>query len=404
MTLKEAVDAAIKQNPDMVLARLDEQRAQASIRIAKDPFAPKVFAGSGLAYTNGYPNSINGSAPSIVEVQTVMSLFNRPKAYELAEARENTRGAAIDSASKADEVVYRTAALFLDAERTSRDAKSLQLEVESMEHVREIVGVLFREGRQLPIDLKRADLDVARARQRHQAVVDDQDYAEASLAVVLGLPAEDRIHAAEDDPIESPMPSNEQACVELALNNSKEVRRLHSQMIAKGFEERSQKAQRLPQVDLIAQYALFAKYYYEDYFKRFQSNNGQLGIAIKLPLLIGSAAAGLQAQADVDLAKLRTQLNDARNRAALEARKSYQDVQRAETARDVAKLDLDVAREQVSVLLTQFDEGRATRQVIDQARMVEQEKWIGFYETQTALDKAKLALLRQTGTIVAALR
>jgi hypothetical protein len=36
--------------------------------------------------------------------------------------------------------------------------------------------------------------------------------------------------------------------------------------------------------------------------------------------------------------------------------------------------------------------------------MTEQEKWIAFYDAQHALEKARLNLLRQTGTLVAALR
>jgi len=41
---------------------------------------------------------------------------------------------------------------------------------------------------------------------------------------------------------------------------------------------------------------------------------------------------------------------------------------------------------------------------VDEGRMLEQEKWIGYYEAQHALEKAKLNLLRRTGTIQAALR
>ena len=94
LTLREAVDIAVKENADVVLARLDEQKAQAAVRIAKDPFSPKLYAGSGLAKTFGYPSSIEGAAPSIVQTRTDMALFNRPKSYELARARERMPAAA----------------------------------------------------------------------------------------------------------------------------------------------------------------------------------------------------------------------------------------------------------------------------------------------------------------------
>jgi outer membrane protein TolC len=404
MTLKQAVETALKNNPDIILSRLDEQKARASVRVAKDPFEPKVYGGSGLAYTNGYPNSIEGSAPSIFQVRTDMALFNRPKSYELAEARENARGATIDASGKADDVAYRTASLFLDAQELLRNAQSLAEEVQALQRVDESVQLRLNEGRELPLVMKRADLDLARARQRVEAATADLTYLEESLAVVLGFTAGDRVQPADDDRMTPDLPETEEASVASALEHNREMRRIQSQMQAKAFEARARGSERLPQVDLVAQYALFAKYNYVEYFTKFQRNNGQLGVSIRLPLLVGSAPSGLQAEAEVDLAKLRTQVSEVRNRTVLETRKSYQDVKRAESARDFSKLDLEVAREQVRVLLDQLDEGRTTRQAVDEGRMMEQEKWIAYYESQHVLEKAKLNLLRQTGTIQAALR
>jgi len=70
----------------------------------------------------------------------------------------------------------------------------------------------------------------------------------------------------------------------------------------------------------------------------------------------------------------------------------------------VAKPDLDSGREQFSVLLAQLAEGRVNQLSVDDARLSEQEKWIAFYDAQHLLEKARLNLLRQTGTLVAALR
>ena len=120
--------------------------------------------------------------------------------------------------------------------------------------------------------------------------------------------------------------------------------------------------------------------------------------------MIGSAPAGLAAEAQSDIGKLKAQMNDTRNRIAVETRKSFQDIRRAESARDVAKLDLELSREQVTVLLAQLDEGRTTRQAVEEARFLEQEKWLAYFDGQHTVEKAKLSLLRQTGTLLAALR
>ncbi len=404
LTLRQAVETALRENPDVVLARLDEQRALAGIRVAKDPFQPKVFAGSGDAYTWGYPGSIEGAAPAIVQTRTDMSLFNRPKSYELARAKENARGAAIGVQSKSEEAAYQTASAFLDTQQMLHSVQSLRLEVESLERVSGATKLRVEEGRELPLENKRIAVDLARARQRSESLTGDLDYSQASLAVVLGYSAGDRVQPLDDDRTLPEIPETEQAARDLALQNSHEIRRLESELQAKGFELREYRSARLPVVDLVAQYSLFDKSIYQSYFTHIQRNNGQLGVSVQIPLLIGSASKGLLSQAETDVLQLRAQISQMRNRIALETEKSYQDLKKAQGASEVAKLDLDYAREQVSVLLAQLDEGRIPRQRVDDARLNEQEKWIAFYDAQHTQEKARLNVLRQTGTLLASLR
>ena len=318
-----------------MIARLDEQRAQAGVRIARDPFVPKVYGGSGLAWTSGYPNSIEGSAPSIFQVRTNMSLFNRPKSYELAEARETARGATLDTAVKLDDITYRTSTTFLDTAQTARNLKSVQQELASLGLVNESVQLRVREGRDIPITGKRAELNLAQARQRYDALEADELYAEESLALILGFPDGDRVNPAVEQPLVLQLPADEAACVTVALENNKQIRSLQSQLQAKALEVRAQHSTWMPEVDLVAQYARFAKRNYQDFFLKFQPDNGQLGVSIKIPILVGAAPSAQATQAEVDAAKLRAQVNEIRNRTALDTRKSYQDIRRAELGREV---------------------------------------------------------------------
>jgi outer membrane protein TolC len=286
----------------------------------------------------------------------------------------------------------------------ARSAQSLQLEVESLKRVGAAVGAQVEEGRQLPLENKRVAVDLARASQRYDAAGGDLDYAEASLAVVLGYPASDRVQPAAEERPRFEVPSSEQAATETALANSRDIRKIESQLQAKGFEVKEAEAARLPVVDLVAQYALFAKSNYQNFFTRFQRNNTELGVSIQIPLLTGSASRGLASQAQTDILELRTQLGQLRNRIQLDTQKTYRDLAKAGAAQEVARLDLDYTRDQVSVLLAQLGEGRATQQQVDDARLAEQEKWIVLYDAQHMVENARLDLLRQTGTLLAALR
>ncbi|MCX6620484.1 MAG: TolC family protein [Acidobacteria bacterium] len=404
MTLKEALTLALQQNPEILLARLDERRAQQGVQVARDPFVPKVVAGSGLAYSNGFPMSIEGSAPSLFQARAISSIFNKAQSYQIAEARQNARTASIDVSVRREEIAFRTASLLFDAQRSRRTAAAARGQLEAFEKVAQATRARVGEGRELPIEARRAELNVARARQRAEVWETQQWQSEVSLAVVLGLGAETRVRPAEQELPVLPLPASAAEALKDALDSNKEIRRMESDMLARSLEVRSQRSARWPKVDLVAQYAVFARFNnYEDYFRTFQRNNGQLGVSVELPLLVGSAPAAQAARAEMEVARLRIQIQEARTRISQDVNRSFQDLRTAQTAADVARLDLDVARDQTAVLLAQLEEGRTSLRQVEESRLTESEKWIAYYESRSNLDKARLSLLRQTGNLIASL-
>jgi outer membrane protein len=400
MTLRQTVTLAVQQNPDVALARLDEEMARLAIRIAKDPFMPRVTAGSGLAYSSGFPMSVEGSAPSIVQARASQYLFNRQQSYVVAQAKEDARGAGMGVASKREDVAYRTASLYLDAERAGRAGELARRDAESLQKVLETVHEQVAEGRALPLAEKQAALAVARARQTAENLDADQAAAETALAIAIGLTAEDRVRpVAEERP--APVLDLGAAQIQAALERNPELRRLQSQITAKGLEMRGEKAARLPRVDLIAQYGLFAKFnHYEDYFRTFQRNNGQIGMSFQLPLFTGPGVQAQVAQTEAEILKLKVQLTNTRNQIDSGLQSAFRDVKKAETSAEVARLDLDVAREQLSVDLAQMQEGRLSMRQVEEARVGENAKWVAFYDAQYALEKARWNVLRLSGELV----
>ena len=400
LTLRQAIELAVQQNPDVAMVRLDEQKARAAVRAARDPFMPRVTAGSGLAYTDGFPSSIEGSAPSIVQAVAQQFLFNRPQTLEVARAKENARGAAIAVVGKRDEVVYRAAALYLDAERAARVGALARTAIERQQAVLDSICAQVAEGRALPIVQKQAELALARDRQAAESVDDEQAAAETDLALALGFPAEDRVRAVAQERPAPPLPASEQQAAEAALASNSELRRLESQIAAKQLELRGAAAARLPRADLVAQYAMLAKFNnYTEYFSHFQRNNGEIGVSFQVPIFVPGVRSAT-AQGEADLSRLKIELANARNRIVSELADSLRAARRAQTAADVARLDLEVTREQRSVDLAQFQEGRQTMRQVDEARLAENDRWIAFYDAQYALEKARWNVLRLDGGLL----
>lgn len=405
VTLPQALELAAGQNPEVALARLEERKAADAVRVSKDPFSPKIFVGSGLAYSSGFPMSIEGSAPSIVESRAIASIVNHEKKMLIEKAKAEQKTTVIATAMKQDEVAYRAAVLYMEAGRLAAAVRAAREQQETLARVADAVKARVDEGRELPIEAKRAALRMAQAKQRVARLDAAQSDAETQLAVLLGMAAGDRARPAEPEaPIRVGLTSEGDAVV-AALQNNKEVRRLESVMIAKGFERKSYDASRLPRVDLVAQYGLFARFNnYDKFFNRYQRHNGQLGVSFQIPVLPSLAARAQRDVVDSELVGLKSQLNMERGRASAQTRKAWQEVATQEAGVEVANLDLQVAREQTGLLLALLAEGRATQKQVEEARFAENEKWMSLFDARFALDRARLDLLKETGTLVAALR
>jgi outer membrane protein len=404
LTLQQALDIAGRQNPDVTLARLDQQRAEEGVYVALDPFRPKVYAGSGLAYTYGYPNSIEGNAPSLFQIRTDMSLYNRAQRYTLAAARETARGSRSGAQAKAEDVAYQAADLFLTASELEHQEEQLTAQLPSLQKVVDVMNASAAEGAELPVEVTRARVNLQSAQVRLDTGKMDSDYYEMMLAIVLGYPATDRVKPVDSETAGLLVPPSEDAAADEALRRNNELRQMQSQVLARELDVRSYRAARYPKFDLVAQYALFAKYNYAQYFQKFQNNNFQLGASITIPILVGTAVKGYLAQAMTDMQKIRVQMDQVRNRILSDTRHSYEQWQKTEKLRDLARMQLDLARQDLSVLLAQNGEGRVPFSRVEQARLEESNRWIAMYDAETQVTRAKLAILRQTGTLLASIR
>lgn len=400
LTFDQALERARREAPEVLLARFDEVQAQQAIRVARDPFSPKVAVGSGLAYTNGFPLSIEGSAPSLFQAKISQSVFNRPQSYLLAKSRVDSQSIAQSVNERRDAALEKTAKLYLDANLAQRNLELLRQQIANLEAVTSTVDARVEEGRALAIESRRADVNSRKAQQRLRLLNAELQQLERTLAFVLGFPSEDLVEIEPLAALATTLPAQEEEAIQAALANSRELKRLQLEMQSKDLEVRANRAAYLPQVDLVAQYGLFARFNnFDRFFNSFQRNNALVGLSFKFPVVPGVASSAQAASALNEINRLRLRLTNTRNRIALDTRKLLEDLRLQRENRDLAKLDLDVARDQVSLILVQMEEGKAARRQLEEARFLEAEKWIAYYEAQHALDRAGVSLLSALGQL-----
>lgn len=404
LTLRQAMDLALQQNPDVVLARLDQQKAGYQATIAGDPFSPKVVAGSGLAYTDGFPTSIEGNAPSIVELKTQWSLYNRPVHFQVEQAKESARGAGFDLQFRQQEVAYQVAGLFLDAQHAAQSLAAGKRQVETLTREKALIDARVQEGRALKIDADKAALDIRQAQHSVTLLTSQVNNAQMGLALALGMNASDRVQPSEET-AQFQAPAPEEEAVRKALGESPELQKLKSNLLAKNLEIKGYRAYRQPQVDAVAQYSALAPYNnFKQYFQRFQINNAELGASIQIPILTGKAPKAYISKAESEAMAIQAEMTRTRGRIESDIRRAFEEVRNADDGLDLAREDLDLARSRVSLDLDLNAEGRLPQATLAQDQAAEDGKWIAFYDAQVASERARLSVLRVTGTLLEAVK
>ena len=169
---------------------------------------------------------------------------------------------------------------------------------------------------------------------------------------------------------------------------------LASEFRAKGEHKRS-----YPSVDFVAQYGLFGKYNnFDDYFRTFQRHNATVGVAIKFPFL-NFAQRGHAEAADAEALKARKQAEGVKEQVSSDTLRLQRLVQRLAAARDVAKLEYQLARSDVDAARARVEAGTASLRDEQAARVAENERYAAFLGATFELDRAQMQLLRATGDL-----
>ena len=157
---------------------------------------------------------------------------------------------------------------------------------------------------------------------------------------------------------------------------------------------------RWPTISVIGQYNILAKFNnYDQFFNKFQRNNVIAGVDVRIPIFASRTSAAVSfAQANAQRrADGRAKTSAAK--LSLDVRHKARQVKEMDTAREVARLELDLAQQNLQVLQAQFQQGRASVRDMEAAQLDENDKWLAFLDADFARQQAQLDLLRTTGQV-----
>jgi outer membrane protein len=404
LTLRQAVTLALQNSRDVKLAQLQYNVALGEVGVNRAVFLPNLYTGSGIAYTSGFPSLPGGVPPAIFELDYKQTLFNPLLKNQQHAAEDRAKSLKLQVDRTRDTVRVETASAYLELAKVRHSLALLEKEQVSGEKILEVVRERVAANQELPIEATRSQLELARVRQRIVKLEDREQTLTAELHDLTGISGSQPIEVETEERSFTDALSAETAAIQaqivaLALENDTRVAEAENERTARERLFHGARLSYFPTIDLVGQYLVLSKFNnYEEFYKTFVRNNVSVGVQITIPLFASTTAA------NVRLAK--SQLDEADEAVGVKRQQVRTEVeQKAHTLREldadqeVARLDLQLAQENLQLVEARYDQSRATLQEIEQARLEESDKWVAFLDADFAREQAQLSLLEATGQL-----
>ena len=403
LTLKQALEMALNNSSVIAIARLRANIAEGQTRVTRSAFLPNIYTGSGAAYSYGFPSMPGGQAPSVFSLSYVQKLFDPPArgVVKADQARTREQRVAIETAR--DQVILQAASDYLQLNEIRRSLELLQEERKSAAEVVQVTAERVGAGLELPMDETQAQLSQAQVEQHILSLQNTQDLLDDDLRSMMGLP-EDAPIVVTDAQLPPETTLTTPQLMTLALAHSPGIHQAELESQAQLDLLKGQRGGYWPTVDLVGQYMILSKFNnYDQFYRNFQRNNLNVGVQVNIPIFQSRTSAA------IDLASNRYQeaqedLGNQRRDLEIQVRQEKRQTLLQDAARQVARLELKLAQEQLQVVQSQYNQGQATLAAVEKSRLDESEKWLNFLKVSFDGQEAQLKLMRTTGQLAQLLR
>jgi outer membrane protein TolC len=395
---RRAMELAVSNSAGMGMARADQLKARQGYMEARNAYVPQLIFGSGVAKTYGFPMSIEGSAPSVFNVNSQSFLYNPAQRQFLRAARTDINAAALSAEDQRAATILEAALTYIQLDQTTAKLNSLLRQAEDAQHAVTVARERLQEGIDSQVDVTRANLMAARVRVAVTQAQGDFDLLRQRMAQLTGLPAESIETDATSIPAR-PEVSQQDNLAARAIDNSPAIKAADEKAKAQQQRASGEHKQLYPAIDLVGSYGLFTRYNnYDKYFQRFSRNNATLGVAVRLPVLNFVQRSHAEA-ADADALKAKKQAQAAREQVSNETLKLQRSVDQLTAAREVAQLDYQLALADAEAVQAKIQAGTATIKEQEAAQMQINDRYSILLDSGFELDRARLQLLRFTGEL-----
>ncbi|MGH9742779.1 MAG: TolC family protein [Candidatus Acidiferrum sp.] len=374
LTLTQAVNLALKQNPTAQIAVLNAAQSVQDRNVARSALLPqasldvsdsvqRINLQAFLGHTipgfpqHGGPFQVFSAGPGFSAPIFDLTLFRRYQA-----ARETANASHADSLSTREQVILLVVSQYIGMLRNVANVKASQSRVELAQALYDQAADLQKEGVGTGIDTLRANVELQNEKQRLLEAEDDRDTSLFGLSRLLNLDPRQALELGDSlSFFDTPQP-DVQASIETALTQRQESKALQEQLKAAGLEKKASQESRFPTLDFKGNWA-------------YLGGSATTGIptynyeaAVSVPLFTGGRIRAEVVKNDLQIKKLEQQEDDLRNQIALDVKTALINLDSARNQVQVANLGVQLSQQEVDQARDRFKAGVANNIEVIQAQ------------------------------------
>jgi outer membrane protein TolC len=402
LTLHQAVTLALQNSRDVKLAQVQYNVALGEVGVDRAAFRPNLYTGAGLAYTYGFPSLPGGEAPSLFQLNYTQSLFDPALKGQQHAAEERAKNQQLELDRTRDDVIVRTASAYLELGKVRHSLELMRGEQASGAKILEAIRERVAVNQELPIEVTRTQLMLARVSERIVKLEDREAALDAQIRDLTGIPDSQSLEVEPADAsfsAELATVQSEGEIENLAIQNDRSVAEAENERAARQQLLHGARWSYFPTVNAVGQYSILSKFNnYDEFYAHFERNNLNIGVQVSIPIFAAKNSANV-ALAKSQLSEAELLLGNKRQQVRVDVQEKARNVRELDASREVARLDLQLAQETLQLEQAKFDQGRVTLQDIEQMRLDENDRWVAFLDADFARQQAQLTLLQATGQL-----
>jgi len=402
LDLKAAEALAIKNNPQVTVARLTALAAQQVTREVRSNLWPTAYAS--LTGVDAHDDSriaagtlnnpiIFARAAAGTTVSQLITDFGHTTNL-VASARYSARAEGQNATATRFQVMLAVDQAFYNTLQAQAVLKVAQQTVQSRQLLADQVSTLAKNRLKSDLDLSFANVNLAQAKLLQLDADNNAQAALASLSAILGFPTLQNVTLAEDTEPMTPPPADPSQLIAEAFSRRPELLSLQFQSESADKLRAAQRDELFPTVSALG--AIGDVPFGDD---RLSPWYGAVGVNVNIPLFNGFLFTARTREADLRAQAEKQQILDLRNRISRDVRTSWLDANTAYERLSVSQQLLAQANLALDLAQTRYKLGLGSIVELSQAQLQQTQADIGNAQAGYAYRLALAGLRYQTGSM-----